>query len=453
MLKKKGSYFGCVMAGLMLATGCLVSGAQAGGDPYARFRGTTVSVMWSNHPQFVYLQELLPEFEKKTGIKVEVDMMESYRIMDKLRMEAGKSVGSYDQSHLGSWAKGEFIARDQLACISEFLIRPTLVDPDYDIADFAPAFRTFSGKAGGPKGYLSGPGESLFGICFLNETSALVYRHDLFNKYGLTVPDTYDEMLDRAKFFAEQVPGVYGLTMRGETGHQAGHQYLLFASPFGASVFDKNWEPAFHKEPSLEALKYMREFVKYGPPGMASFDWGDMREAFLQGVTAMYCDGHSGIFGVTEDPTLSKVVGKVTYALHPRHKTRSTEVGGGSIVIPANAPNKEGGWLLTQWLTSKEIEKRGAMRGFLATRMSVMTDPEVQAKFPAHKVIYETLLKYANEDWRPIIPEWPEVEAEYLGLGINQVLTDQKSPEEAMNAQVGPVREIMERAGYYIWRK
>ncbi|MCF7945740.1 MAG: sugar ABC transporter substrate-binding protein, partial [Spirochaetia bacterium] len=57
-------------------------------------------------------------------------------------------------------------------------------------------------------------------------------------------------------------------------------------------------------------------------------------------------------------------------------------------------------------------------------------------------------LKYANADWRPIIPEWGEINGPYLGVAINQALTGEKTPEEAMNDIVEPVRNIMKRAGY-----
>ena len=35
------------------------------------------------------------------------------------------------------------------------------------------------------------------------------------------------------------------------------------------------------------------------------------------------------------------------------------------------------------------------------------------------------------------------------GTAINQALTGEKTPEQAMNDIVEPVRQIMERAGYY----
>ena len=75
----------------------------------------------------------------------------------------------------------------------------------------------------------------------------------------------------------------------------------------------------------------------------------------------------------------------------------------------------------------------------------------MQKEFPEFKVFLEQL-KYANPDWRPIIPEWPEIEVQNIGIGLSQAITGKKTPEEAMQQYVEPVRKIMERAGYYTWK-
>ena len=55
-----------------------------------------------------------------------------------------------------------------------FLNNPRLTKPDYDIDDIVPAYLTNGGKSGGRKGYLDGPGASLYGIPFSPETSILL---------------------------------------------------------------------------------------------------------------------------------------------------------------------------------------------------------------------------------------------------------------------------------------
>jgi len=432
----------------MLAT--LLGSMVLAKPPYDKYAGTTIVMMWPNHFQYQVAKQLVPDFEKETGIKVELDMLEMYRVREVGALELSKPVGDYD-GVVYSWWKTEFVKKDLLQELAPLLANLSLVDPEYDFEDFVPGYLIALGIAGGRKSYLDGLGSAMYGVPFGSETSILAYRKDLFEKYGLTVPDTYDELVDIATFFYEEVDGMVGLTIRGESGHQCGHSYLNFAGPFGAKVFDENWEPAFQKEESLEVLRYMKKFTDTGPPGIPSFTYGAMVNAFTQGKAALYLDS-TAIPGISRDPAQSKIVGKVGFAIHPRHKTRSGETGGWGFGIPKNSQNKEAAWLFIQWLTNKENAKRLCLLGAAPWRMSTVMDPELQKKFPDYKVLVEAF-KYADPDWRPMVPEWPEVEIEYLGVEINHVLTGKKSPEEAMNSIVEPVREIMEKAGYYIWRK
>jgi len=84
-----------------------------------------------------------------------------------------------------------------------------LIRPDYDIEDIVPAYLTNGGKSGGRKGYLDGPGASLYGIPFSPETSILAYRKDIFEANDLEVPKTYDELLKTAQFITGALRALY----------------------------------------------------------------------------------------------------------------------------------------------------------------------------------------------------------------------------------------------------
>jgi len=57
-------------------------------------------------------------------------------------------------------------------------------------------------------------------------------------------------------------------------------------------------------------------------------------------------------------------------------------------------------------------------------------------------------LKYSDPDWRPIIPEWDEINIQALGIAISEVLTGRKQPREALDGVVPRVTDIMRRGGY-----
>jgi len=432
--------------GLLL---CLAGTCQA--SPYAKFAGTTIIVNFPSHPYYEYAMKLIPEFTKETGIKVEIDKIEYMRMRDKQLLEMSKPKGDYDLiSYVCMW-KTEYVAKGLLTPLAPFFTNPALSDPAYDVADFVPAYLATTGMVGGKKGYMPGPSAALYGVPFGSETSMFAYRKDIFEKHGWKVPKTYDEMLKLCRLVREKEPNMYGLTSRGEAGHQVSAAWLFHLTPYGGEVFDDNWEPAFQKEPSLKALRALIEIVKTGPPGIPTFAYGSMNDAFLLGNTAMYLD-NTALPGIARDPTRSKVVGKVGYGLHPKAVKYSTETGGFGLAIPANSNKKEAAFLFLQWITTKSADQKIARLGGMPNRISTLKDAGLQKEYPEFKDILENI-KYANPDWRPLIPEWPEISMTYLGTAVHEAITGKKTPEQAMNGIVDPVRKIMEKAGYYSWKK
>jgi multiple sugar transport system substrate-binding protein len=415
---------------------------------WRRYEGSTVVFNFPNHVHYNAMMDagVLEEFEELTGINVEVDMMQYLNMHDKQVLEMSKPAGDYDLISMVVMWKSEYAMADMIQPLEPFFDDPRLAVPDYDFDDLVPAYVEVTGIAGGENIYRDGPGARLYGLPFGSETSFMIYRQDLFDEYNVEVPETYDEIVEVARFFAEEVPGVYGLTMRAASGHHATHGWLLHASPMGARVFDDNWEPAFTSPEAIETIEFMQKMIEYGPPGMEGFTQDEEFAAFLQGDVAMYLDA-SVFAGTARDPSKSEVHDRLGFALHPTARTAGSETGGFGLAIPANAQNPEAAFMLMQFLTMKETERQVILAGGAPFRMSAVNDPELQNTYPEFSVLAEQL-KVANADWRPIIPEWGQINGPLLGTAINQALTGQKTPEQAMNDIVEPVREVMIRAGY-----
>lgn len=419
--------------------------AASGEFDWRQFEGQSIVACFPNHVTYNALMPLIPEFEELTGIDVEVDLLQYMQMHDKQVLEMTKPSGDYDLISMVVMWKSEYAMAGMLTELEPFFANKSLAYPDYDFDDLVPAYVENTGKVGGERIYLGGPGSKLYGVPFGAETSILIYRKDIFDKYSLKVPDTYDELLETAKFVYENVDGMYGMTSRGASGHQANAGYLLHLSPFGGTVFEQNWEPAFTSPKAIAALEWMVEMFKYGPPGMTSFAQDGQFQAFLQGDTAMYLDA-SVFAGVARDPSKSKVHDKLGFAMHPKKESRLSESGGFGLAIPANASNPEAAFLFMQWMTSKETERKVIEGGGAPFRTSSVNDPALQAKYPEFKALAQQL-PHVNPDWRPIIPEWGEIN-NIMGIAVNQALTGEKAPREAMEGIVEPIREIMVRAGY-----
>lgn len=417
-------------------------------SPYEEYEGTTLVVNFPAHPHYNAVMKVLPEFTKQTGIEVEVDQLQYLRMREKQTLELTKREGDYDLIAYVVFSKADYVYADQLENLARYFMNPRLANPNFDAADLIDGYVSNIGVAGGEKGYLDGPTGSLFGLPFGAETSVLGYRKDIFEKHGLEVPQTYDDMLALACEIPQLEPGMGGLASRAASGHHAAHAFLLHLAPLGGRIFDEQWNPIVNNEAGVEAAQALKTIVDCGPEGAQTFGFAEAGTSFLQGQSAMFLD--STVFaGQVNDPTRSKVVGNVGWAPHPAGVRSGSQTGGFGIGIPKNAQNKEAAFLLMQWLTSKEVDKLIALEGGNPSRYSTHADADVNAKFP-HMATFGEALKNADPDWRPIIPVWGKINAD-LGTTLSKVLTEDLDIQTALDDVAERARQIMDDAGYYAW--
>ena len=430
----------------VFGAGLPYSGAHAQ-SRYAKYAGKTVVFSVPAHPHYDAMMKILPEFTKETGIKVEVDKLAMGRMKDKQLLEMAKPSGDFDLGCYVVMWKGEYVAKNLIQPLDPFFANPALADPAYDMKDIIPIYLENLGLVGGPKGYLAGPGAKLYGLPYGAETSVLAYRRDLFAKHDLKPPETYEEFAKLLPVLKDKT-GIGALASRGQAGHQCVHAWLLHLNPLGGSVFDDQWKARFNDKQGVAALKFLQEVVATGPAGIAGYGQGESNTAFLQGQAAMYLDSTS-LAGLVNDPSKSRVVGNVSWALHPKGVRRASQSGGLGLAIPKNAKNADAGFLLMQWLTSKAQDKAVTKVGGAPMRNSTMADAELVRQYPEF-ITFKEALKYSNPDWRPIIPVWDSINVQALGVGISEALTGKKSAEDALNALVPQVTQIMRGAGYKV---
>jgi len=431
------------------ATSVVMMAGAAFANPYAEHEGTTLVVNFPAHPHYDAVMQILPEFTKETGIEVEVDQLPYLKMRERQTLELSQDEGEYDLIAYVVFSKADYVYADQLENLAKYYMNPKLADPGYDPDDLIDGYVYNIGFAGGNKGYLSGKTGSLFGIPYGSETSVLGYRKDIFDKHGLSVPETYEEMLEIACKIPELESGMGGLSSRAASGHHASHAFLLHLAPLGGRVFDADWNPTVNNAAGVKAAEALKQIVDCGPEGAKSFGFGEALGAFLNGDTAMFLDT-TVVAGQIDNPKKSKVVGKVGWALHPMGTRRGSQTGGFGIGIPANAENKEAAFLLMQWLTSKKGDKLVALAGGNPSRFSTHSDSDVNAKFP-HMETFGEALKHADPDWRPIIPVWGKINAD-LGTTLSKVLTEDLDIQTALDGVAERTKAVMTEAGYYTWQ-
>ncbi len=391
-----------LILGLVFATT-----AQAQQFNWQQFKGTQMRVLLNKHPFQAAIEPSLKEFEQKTGIKLITEVYPEDQFRAKVLVELTSGASSIDVFMSMPAQEGlKYMRAGWLQPVDDFLKNASLTAPDYNWNDFLDKTRdamTIEGKLVGPPIQV--------------ENAALMYRKDVFSKYGVKVPTTLEELEAAAKALNGKAmtddgqPG-FGITMRGKRA-AATSMFAGMLHAMGSTWLTPSREPAFNNEEGIKAFEMWGRLLRlYGPPGSENNHWYEASSIFSQGKAAMYLDANS-LFPVIEDPQKSKVIGKVGYALYPRGPKGQygSTVAVWGLAMPKTSKNQKAAWLFMQWATAKEqVLKVQSERGILGCRESVWKDAKGKAKVPPD--LADSLMlgsKMGTPFWNPPVVAVAEV--------------------------------------------
>lgn len=407
----------------------------------ARHNGTVLRILALPHPSSDAMRAMAPEFEKATGIKLVWEMVGSSDIVPKQMLAHTARDAAYDVYMVRGVSLAEYDAKSVLTDLRTYLGNAALTPGDFDYDDLSKAFRNGLGEHGG----------KILGIPVAGESFFVSYRKDLFDKYGKSPPDSLDDLLELARFFQNKEPGLYGISMRAETGRTFALAWDLFTPAFGGAILDqKTWDVKINTPETLASLKYFLALLANAPPDIETYSWDAAVSAFAAGKTAMWFDATS-LQPWIIDPSKSKVVGKVAYAPPPRGpQGRFGPVGGWSLGIPAIAKNKEASWAFIAWMTAKANAKEMVARGGVPSRLSVLDDPQFIAQDPSMATALKGSLEAASNlisigrRWVPATAEATRIHRTAGNYG-GQALLKKLTPEAAVAAAVPELQEISDK--------
>lgn len=411
----------------------------------AKLSDKPIRIMVPALPYFDLVILHLRKLSKDNNIAIEIDIFPYLEMRNIQLTELQKKQGKYDLIiMLAAW-KTEYVALNLLTNLSKEQ-KSNRLKLD-DINDFIPAYLTVAGKVGGERGYLDGPNAQLFALPLGADTSIFGYRSDIFQKYKWTPPANYDELLALLPLIRKHEPKLIPLCSRGARGHQITHAWLLHFNAFGGQVFDKNWRPSVNNAAGIKAIEVLKTIHSNTVNGILNNLFADMGNAFITGNAAMYLDS-STIFSIINDPVKSLVQDRVAFSLHPKGTVHSSETGGFAIAIPKNTTSIDKSLQLLASITDKTQEKAMARKGGIPSRTSTLHDAELLEIFPEYAVLAKQI-EYANPNWRPIIPEWANINEQILGTLIHDAVAGIITPKAALAQAEEKVTILMKNSGRY----
>jgi sorbitol/mannitol transport system substrate-binding protein len=331
--------------GVTLAA-CSGAGGGGGGSSDGGSGGGTVRVLQVNNPQMVDLEKLTKKhFTEETGINVKFTTLPENDVRDQISQEFSAQAGQYDVASLSNFEIPIYANNGWIANMDDYISEDSEFDQDDILGPMAES--------------LSVDG-SVYGQPFYGESSFMMYRKDILEQEGLTMPDnpTWDEVATLAEQLDGVEPGMSGICLRGLPGWgQVLAPMTTVVNTFGGTYFTEDWEAKVDAPEFKEAMTFYTDLVRdYGQDGAAQSGFTECLNNVTQGNSAMWYDATSAAGSLEAEG--SPVKGKMGYAAAPVKETDSsgwlyTWAWG----IEEASQNKDAAWEFISWASSKEYEE------------------------------------------------------------------------------------------------
>ena len=405
-------------------------GSTAGG-------ADSINVLMVNNPQMEDLQKLTADnFTKETGITVNYTILPENDVRAKISQEFSSQAGQYDVASLSNYEIPFYSANKWLAPLDDTVAK----DAEFDQDDILPAYTAS----------LTGEDGKLYGEPFYGESSFLMYRKDILEAKGVTMPEepTWDQVAEIAAQVDGAEPGMKGICLRGQPGWgQLFAPLTTVVNTFGGTWFDKDWNAQVSSPEFVEATKFYVDLVReHGEAGAAQAGFTECLNNMSQSKVAMWYDATSAAGSLEAEG--SPVKGKIGYAQAPVKETDSSGwLWTWSWGVQAASKKQDAAGKFIAWASSKEYEELVASQlGWAKVpsgkRISTYENAEFQKSAPFFEAERAAI---ENADPKnPGVQERPAIGVQFVGIpefadlgttvsqGISSAIAGQGSVEDAL---------------------
>ena len=441
------------------------------------YQGVTLHGVTESTPPSNYVKDVLaPEFEKLTGIRVDIETTSWDQMYDKAIKDMEAKTGIYDMVYIEQDIIYAYLSRNFLVDTTQLLKdQPQLKAPTYDEANFTTFANYFRGENG-----------DLFGIPMEAFIKVYLYRTDLFSdpevqaafkeKTGrdLKPATTHAEYTEIAEFFTQwgkdHGGDLWGTTAQAHTGHAA--SWYEFFESIAPTYGVYNWGidannnyaatvangGQMNSDAAKTAMKYWLHLRDIAPPESVQSTWTEVATTFAAGRAAQGLVYGENAAWIASDESKSRVVGKVGVAMPPMEagvmadaESGKGYVGyydGGAFGLPITSKNKEASMLFLQFIAQDEVQADWALAGSRITNNATYDDPKVK-ELDAKLNSYFTMLRdqgklFAGAPPYPFHAQLREATAPIF----YQILTGAIDPDKGLDMMAEKSEEELKALGY-----
>ena len=286
-----------------------------------------------------------------------------------------------------------------------------------------------------------------YGAVFSLSLLTLFYNKEHLDLAGLkTPPKDWDELKRYAKELTRD--GRYGFVLNyGDPAGIGGtaSYWMTFLQQAGGKMYGADGLPAFNNAAGIDALQVMVDLMPFTDPGSISYAGiNDATNVLLAGRASMMMNWPY-MWNAGQDPKQSQVIGKLASAILPAGPAGSASIDGTDAwTVMKSSKNPEKAKKLIEFYLDAEVQKRQVLdTGWLPIRLSILADPEVQAKAPNAAVVLEQA-KHPYDSF--VTPDYNQVTVA-VGTEVQKALQGQKSAKQAIADAHDQVVAIVKRRG------
>ncbi|MBN1147797.1 MAG: ABC transporter substrate-binding protein [Anaerolineales bacterium] len=283
----------------------------------------------------------------------------------------------------------------------------------------------------------------IYGMPWLLDQKYFYYNEELLKQAGFDAPPaTWEELSEQAKAIKEQGIVEYPIVWSWGQYEAAVCDWVTLLFGNGGSLVDESGNPTFNNEIGVKTLAWMVQSIDDGlnNPASISYVEEDVRNVFSQGK-AVFATNWNYMFDLVNfNAEESQVTGKIKMALMPAFAgsgvTSATIDGSMGFSVAAASPNKDAAWKYVEFLTSEDVQNRYSAH--LLPVWQTSFEGEAGAKLESFSEVTAVTVPMFKEQFpyshvRPKVPYYPEA-SKALQLAMQEALTKQKTPQEALDA-------------------
>ncbi|PSL05262.1 multiple sugar transport system substrate-binding protein [Haloactinopolyspora alba] len=354
---KTGISFTALSAYLAACSSGTGAGTAAGDGSSA----APITAVLPEAPWLDSFRQVVSVYEDETGNTVDVRVFPFDAVPTQAFNAVSQRSKEFDIFTLAEGFVGQFYSSEVLAPMTE-------IDPSFTWPEGVITYDNL-GRWDRERGWFD-PEGTIYGLPVNGNIQLFLYRRDLYDEFGLEVPETWEDVLNIAK--EHDSDQLQGYVMRPRL-----FDFMAILHGYGGDLFANppdDYTVTIDDAAGQAALETTIQLVSHGPRDPQTIEQPELTALFQTGEVLQ---GHavSATHALLDDPARSKVAGKIDYAVVPRPADGEHASMTGALVqaIPAHLADeqKEAALAFLRWLMTKDAQMRYAEAGGVVTHQEV----------------------------------------------------------------------------------